>query len=205
MSAKCSMKEILMRIKTYFLILAPIVCFFLNYASAQSETPFLNIKRISVNQLDNMEYSTDDGKCHLTNGTYISHSINNDTMIYREVMRGTYVSGIHAADHVDHVFGDLNNDGFQDAVVILREHTGGTGVFIYLAVVMNENGKLRNTVTTSIGDRQEITSLSINTGTIRIEGFTHRPTDGLMQPTLPAVWVFNLDEKQLKLTSGKQE
>lgn len=178
------------------------MCFFLNYASAQSRMPVSNVNQIALNRLDNMEYWTDHGKCRLTNGVYISQIIDEDAMIYWEVMRGTYISGVHEMDHADHAFGDLNNDGLEDAVVILRENTGGTGVFISLAVVMNEKGTLRNTATVSMGDRQEITSLAIVAGMIRVEGFTHRPAEGYMQPTLPAVWIYCAHEKTVELISG---
>jgi hypothetical protein len=37
-------------------------------------------------------------------------------------------------------FGDLNYDGIPDAAVVLGVNTGGTGVFTYLAAVLNVNG-----------------------------------------------------------------
>ena len=158
---------------------------------------------VSLKQLDNMEYHTDHGGCRLTNGVYTSQTIEEDVMLYREVMRGTYISGIHEVDHVDHAMGDLNNDGLQDAVVIIRENTGGTGVDIYLAIVMNEQGLLRNMATVYMGDRKEITSLAIGPGgMIFVSGFTHRPTEGYMQPTLPVVWMFRVQGKALELISG---
>ncbi|MBI2441174.1 MAG: hypothetical protein HYV35_07380 [Lentisphaerae bacterium] len=160
---------------------------------------------ISLKQLDNMEYWTDRGKCRLTYGEYISWTNYKDDpsiRIYREVMRGTYISGVHEVDHADYAFGDLNNDGLEDAVVILRENTGGTGVFLSLAIVMNEKGKIRNTATVPMGDRQEITSLTIGAGMIRVAGFTHRPTEGYMQPTLPAVWLYIPNGRTVELISG---
>ena len=68
---------------------------------------------------------------------------------------------------------------------------------------MNENGALRSTATVYLGDRKEITSLAIGPGgMIFISGFTHRPTEGYMQPTLPASWIFRVQGKFVELISG---
>lgn len=39
--------------------------------------------------------------------------------------------------------GDLNGDGINDAAVVLATNTGGSGVFIILATVLNDGGKPR--------------------------------------------------------------
>ena len=37
-------------------------------------------------------------------------------------------------------FGDLDNDGIDDAAVVLTYHGGGSGTFFNLLAVLNENG-----------------------------------------------------------------
>jgi hypothetical protein len=51
------------------------------------------------------------------------------------------------------IFGDLNRDGSEDALVILGTQNGGTGHFIELAVVLNQNGIPLNVSTLYLGDR----------------------------------------------------
>jgi hypothetical protein len=41
------------------------------------------------------------------------------------------------------LYGDINADGFEDALVILSTQNGGTGHFVELAAVLNENGNAR--------------------------------------------------------------
>jgi hypothetical protein len=161
----------------------------------------------TLNQLDNLQYHAESGNFKLINGYYTSllHIYGNNCDYWkmdREICRGTYIgTGIYG-EGADHAFGDLNADGLEDAVVILRESSGGTGVDISLAMVMNENGIPRNTDTVELGDRKEIQSIIIDDGIIYVSGLTHRPEEGLMQPTLPAVWIFRVNGELLEQISG---
>lgn len=65
-------------------------------------------------------------------------------------------------------YGDLNDDKVEDAVVILAYYGGGSGTFIYLATVLNQEGKAVNVATEFLGDRIGIDFLSIENNQIFI-------------------------------------
>jgi hypothetical protein len=65
-------------------------------------------------------------------------------------------------------YGDLNNDGQEDAVALLGSQVGGTGYFVDFAVVLNENGKANNIATQFLGDRTRVRSMTISSGVITI-------------------------------------
>ena len=57
--------------------------------------------------------------------------------------------------------GDLTGDGIDEAVVALAHSAGGSGVFIYLAIVRDDSGNPDNTATISLGDRVRVIALAI--------------------------------------------
>ena len=80
-------------------------------------------------------------------------------------------------------FGDLDGDGLEDAAVLLVETSGGSGAFIYLAAVLNQDGKPHNQATLLLGDRVQVDELTIETGEIQIKMLAHGPDDPLCCPT----------------------
>lgn len=101
-------------------------------------------------------------------------------------------------------FGDLNNDGVDDAAVILGETGGGSGYFYYLYTVINESKKpevIKNFV--ELGDRKIIKSFKIQNGEIIIDLLTHRPGDALASPTLKKSLKYKFAENKIvKLRSS---
>lgn len=69
--------------------------------------------------------------------------------------------------HDYHIFGDLDGDGQEEAIVLLAEERGGTGPFLYLAVVDRVDGEVRTTGQASLGDRTELRSLKVEHGRLR--------------------------------------
>lgn len=67
--------------------------------------------------------------------------------------------------------GDLNGDGWGDAVVPVGLNFGGTGQFIYLAALLNQGGQPVHAAanTYGIGDRTQVQSLAIERGKIYLE------------------------------------
>ena len=144
-------------------------------------------KSLSPDTIKNAEYhSVDFGDYHLADGVY-----------YRTPLPGESPdqSSTQLAEPI--AFGDLNSDGFEDAVVILETRTGGTGVFVELAALLNQNGKADNSSTVSLGDRVKVNALRIQSGTIMLDMIVHGPNDGLCCPTQSEEWRFGLVDTQL--------
>ena len=66
----------------------------------------------------------------LTNGAYQSSTT--------DVSSPNYMS-INLASQM--AFGDLNGDGAGDAAVLLAENYGGSGVFVSVVAMLNQNGQ----------------------------------------------------------------
>jgi heat shock protein HslJ len=65
--------------------------------------------------------------------------------------------------------GDLNGDGKQEAAVLLVADSGGSGDFVYLAVMADTDAVARNLATTFLGDRVQARRLRIADGQIRVD------------------------------------
>lgn len=64
-------------------------------------------------------------------------------------------------------FADLNDDGYEEGLVTLVESSGGSGSFVYLAVVMLKDGEGHSLATALIGDRVSVNDLATNGPTIQ--------------------------------------
>ncbi len=103
------------------------------------------------------------------------------------------------ADFVDNVytFGDLNSDGVDDAAVFLVENDGGSGEFVSVAPVLNENGVPVNAGMASLGDRISLISVKIDNGVIAVDMVTQGPDDPMCCATLEVVRSFELQDGKL--------
>lgn len=95
------------------------------------------------------------------------------------------------------LYGDLNADGLEDALVILSTQNGGSGHFIELAVVLDQNGSPYNIGTIYLGDRVVVESGKVENGTIVLNMRVHGPDDGLCCPSQFVTWNFVLNGDQL--------
>jgi heat shock protein HslJ len=95
------------------------------------------------------------------------------------------------------VKGDLDGDGIDESAVLLAENSGGSGTFIYVAVLERRGGTVRNTGTALLGDRVQVRSLSITDGAIRMEVIQHGSGDALCCPTGKALRRWILEEESL--------
>lgn len=59
-------------------------------------------------------------------------------------------------------YGDINQDGKNDTVLLLAQYGGGSGTFIYLAAYVSGPVNYKGSEATFIGDRVAIQSISIN-------------------------------------------
>lgn len=75
------------------------------------------------------------------------------------------------------VFGDLDGDNQDDAVLLLAENGGGSGVFVSLLVILNQNGQPLQSGVTLIDDRPQIQNLHLENGLITLEAVIHGTND----------------------------
>lgn len=94
-------------------------------------------------------------------------------------------------------YGDLDGDGQVDAAVVLAADMGGSGTFLYLALVQSHDGQPANTATALLGDRVSIRSLDIEGDHLRTALLTHRPDDPACCPTLETLRSFGLEGDRL--------
>ncbi|MCS7011623.1 MAG: hypothetical protein N2049_03705 [Anaerolineales bacterium] len=97
-------------------------------------------------------------------------------------------------------FGDLNYDGVNDAAAVLFLNTGGTGVFVYLAAVLNEDGLPLHVASVFLGDRSVVETLSIAAGEILVQAVVHGPEDPMCCPSQPLEMGYRLYESELVLS-----
>jgi len=102
-----------------------------------------------------------------------------------------------------HAIGDLNGDGVDDAAVLLVENSGGSGSFVYLAAILNQEGTPENAGTVLLGDRAQVQSLTIADGQISVTMVTHGPDDPMCCPTQEVQQTYELQDNELVQTSGE--
>ena len=93
--------------------------------------------------------------------------------------------------------GDVDGDGSDEAVVVLGQDSGGSGTFVYLAVVGHENGSMANLDTTLIGDRIQIREAAIDGGRIAVDVVRHGPDDPACCPGELATMEWEMTEQGL--------
>jgi hypothetical protein len=136
----------------------------------------------------------------LKNSTYITPQYNKTVAL----VNGKYENG-SGADYLQMnllpqiAFGDLNGDGVEDAAVLLAENGGGSGVFVSLVVVLNNNGKPEQFGAALIDDRPVIKDLSIAGGKINLAAVIHNINDPMCCPSKDVIQVFQINKIGLKL------
>ena len=103
--------------------------------------------------------------------------------------------------HGQIAFGDLDNDGIDDAVVVLSYSGGGSGTFYSLIAIINESGEPKHVASTFLGDRVRLNSMNIEGGIIALEMIVHGSNDPLCCPTVEVTREFDLNEGDLQLLS----
>jgi heat shock protein HslJ len=103
-----------------------------------------------------------------------------------------------------YAFGDLNGDGLDDAAVFLAENSGGSGVFGYLAAVVDKEGQPVNVGTQLVGDRTQLKEVTVKNGQIVLNMITQGPNDPFCCPTLEVLQTFELQGEALVLVSTEE-
>ncbi len=143
---------------------------------------------LTVNMLKNAQYSgIYSATVQLTDGQYEGKPF---------VEGGASRPSVKFVDNF-YALGDLNGDNIDDAAVFLAENSGGSGVFTYVAAVLNKNGEPVNVGTASLGDRINLISVEIENGIIAVDMVTQGPDDPLCCATLEVVKLFELKDVEL--------
>lgn len=116
-----------------------------------------------------------------------------------QLTNGAYESGVPGgADYVSvNVLnfianGDLNGDGSDEVAALVSENFGGTGVFVFLVVYADVNGKLEFLTSIIVDDRPQINAMSVDNGEIFLDAVTHGRDDPFCCPTLRTVRHYQL-------------
>jgi hypothetical protein len=83
----------------------------------------------------------------------------------------------HRVTLVRVAFGDLDNDGRNDAAVILAYQSGGSGTFLYLVAMLNTGNVPRQQAIVLLGDRVQIKTMTIVGGMVELEMLKPGPLD----------------------------
>ena len=135
--------------------------------------------------LKNGTYDMSDlGALTLQNGAYEKRYGDGATMVNK-------VGFMNAA------IGDLDKDGKKDAAVILFANTGGSGTFIYMFAVSNNNKALYQVGRVMIGDRTQIKSLAIDGGKIVVQVVDFGPNDPKCCPSVQTTRTFQVQSGAL--------
>lgn len=120
----------------------------------------------------NATYMIDDRAITLIDGTSsMPAAIDSETVMKVSLLNGP-------------AFADIDGDGVKDAVVILRDEPGGTGVFYFASVLLSGNQKSTNSIL--LGDRIRIQSIEIlSGGNVTIQTLEREITDPMT--TAPSV------------------
>jgi hypothetical protein len=143
-----------------------------------------------MDRLMNMTYALPDGpEVALDDGVYQERPMPDSA---------TFIINLHVEWELAG-FGDLTNDGVEDAAVILMDQPGGSGVFVYLAAVVEEAGMPVNPSTILLGDRVRVERIEVGDGVIDLTVVTHGPEDPMCCPSERHVWGYALDDGTLEL------
>jgi heat shock protein HslJ len=98
--------------------------------------------------------------------------------------------------------GDLNGDKTPEAVVLLGENSGGSGTYVYVAVVGFAQGAMVNLSSDKVGDRVQIRSLALSGPNIVLEVVQAGPEDAACCPTQKASLTWSLQGNRLVQTNS---
>jgi heat shock protein HslJ len=92
---------------------------------------------------------------------------------------------------------DLDADGREEAVVLLAESTGGSGVLVDLAVTARDGDAVRNVATVFLGDRVQVRDVRLVGATLVVDLVQVGPGDAACCPAELVTRLFNMKEGRL--------
>jgi len=152
-------------------------------------TPYMDIPALTLDGLKNAEYRL------AVNGVIQTIRITNG--LYQQGSDPTEPGFLTIVVNTPVDFGDLNGDGVDDAVIMLSEGHGGTGVNVYVAAVTNWAGIPLHKASVLIDDRAIIESVRIENGLIIVDAIVHGANDAGCCPTKHVTRIFRLVDQTL--------
>lgn len=163
-----------------------------------SVTPAFSVNPLAPASLANMEVKSEltaDGVALLENGVYTETVAPDSASVIEVQLLPAPIA-----------YGVLNE---QDAAAaLIAEDGGGSGTFINLAVIIDQDGTPVHIASAPLGDRVSVQSLAIADNQITVEMLTARSNDPLCCPSQPLTQVYELQDDTLALvneTSGLEE
>jgi heat shock protein HslJ len=164
----------------------------LSLVTACSSTPNGNVadmpghnsasRALTENALNNATYRINElGTFHLDNGEF-------------NRQYGEGMTQRHKVTLEKIAFGDLDHDGLSDAVVILAWQSGGSGTFKYLMAMRNTGSAPLQQDGIFLGDRVQISAVSIAAGQVRLETISSGPRDPACCPSQQVKQVYILHD-----------
>jgi len=114
---------------------------------------------------------------------------------------GEGASQVNRGELTRTALGDLNGDGAPDGVVILAVNTGGSGVFVYMLVVVNRNGLPQQVAAEMLGDRVNVQNLAVKEGQIVLNALGFAPGDPMCCPSQSVIRTYRLQGNALQVVS----
>jgi hypothetical protein len=171
-------------------------------ASATSQLPLATAILQTTPQVTSEESQNMALQEVLKNSTFTSPNYNK-TVTLRD---GKYESGT-GTDYLlvqllpQMAFGDFNQDGKNEAAVLIGENGGGSGVFVSLIALTFKNNNPTQVGSALVDDRPKIHALSIKNGQIILEATIHGPADAMVNPTLPVIETYQFISNQMVLVN----
>lgn len=130
--------------------------------------------------------ATSTGKAHLKDG------------VFEESVAPGSAATIRILLGKEQVFGDLDGNGTEDAVVTLVVDPGGSGTFTYLALVLNEAGTARPLDAVFLGDRITLKAMAIQPGSVTVTFLSRKPDEPMSaEPTVELTRTITLQGEML--------
>jgi len=129
-----------------------------------------------------------------------------DALHVVQLTDGKYELGVNGSDGSISIsmtdftaYGDLDGDAVDEVVALVSENYGGSGVYVFLAVFSEVNGKLVFQTSVWVDDRPQVNELSIDRNGIFLDTVIHDADEPMCCPTLRTTRHYRFFNTQLDM------